>query len=460
MPNRVIEVLPKDKYAVLNRHKLTEIDQKVVHLLYQPLIGVTSVSLYFTLLDELNSDQMWSKPNDHYWLLDFFAIGMPELLACRKNLEGIGLLRAYKKKNETSDNFIYELQAPLSAETFFKDEILMVFLRQKLGDRHVDRLQKIFSDKRVPGDYQEITQTFNETFASVAPDATTLKKNNATLDKLIEKKQFFTKEEAGYKNQFMIAFDFPLLVETLRGNFVNRQSLTPVVMDTIATLAFLYQINVVDMSKLVLRCCNESGVINTEQLKVNARESYLLSFGKPPNILEKLQPKEHRTIVNPQTPEERLLFDFENNSPLDLLTSEQVSKGAKPSAANLETVENVMINQKLNPGVVNVLIHYVLQKSDNKIPKNYVEEIAATLARKKITTVQEAYNHFKNGQLVNNEKAPAKSNRRAAGSKRKDIIPSWMRGKSEQGTVQNESPEELQKFEDMLAELKKGGKPK
>ncbi len=457
MPNRVIEVLPKDKYAVLNRHKLTEIDRKVVHLLYQPLIGVTSVSLYFALLDELNADQMWSKPNDHYWLLDFFALAMPELLVYRKTLEGIGLLRTFQKKNETSDHFIYEIQAPLSAETFFKDEILMVFLRQKLGERHVDRLQKIFSDKKVPADYLEITQDFNQTFVSVVPDATVAGKNSAALGLLLEKKTFFTNEETRYKNQFMIAFDFPLLVETLRGNFVNRKSLTPLVMDTIATLAFLYQINVVDMSKLVLRCCHENGVIDTDQLKVAARESYLLSYGKPPNILAKMQPLEHRTIVNPQTDEERLLYDFENNSPLDLLTSEQVSKGAKPSAANLETVENVMINQKLNPGVVNVLIHYVLQKSDNKIPKNYVEEIAATLARKKIMTVQEAYDHFKNGQ-VSTAKTPVKSNRRTAGSKRKDIIPSWMKGKSEAAPADKESPEELQEVEKMLEKFKKGGK--
>ncbi len=39
-----------------------------------------------------------------------------------------------------------------------------------------------------------------------------------------------------------------------------------------------------------------------------------------------------------------------------------------------------MLEQKLNPGVVNVLIDYVMLKQDNKLPYNYVMKIAASLS--------------------------------------------------------------------------------
>ncbi len=49
-----------------------------------------------------------------------------------------------------------------------------------------------------------------------------------------------------------------------------------------------------------------------------------------------------------------------------------------------------MMNQKLTPGVVNVLIYYVMLRSDMKLAKTYVEKIAGHWARKKVGTVAEA----------------------------------------------------------------------
>ena len=51
--------------------------------------------------------------------------------------------------------------------------------------------------------------------------------------------------------------------------------------------------------------------------------------------------------------------------------------------SGLAIVEDVMINQKLTPGVVNVLIYYVMLRSDMKLAKTYVEKIAGHWARKR-----------------------------------------------------------------------------
>ncbi len=49
-----------------------------------------------------------------------------------------------------------------------------------------------------------------------------------------------------------------------------------------------------------------------------------------------------------------------------------------------------MIKHKLPPGVVNVLIDFVMLKTDMKFTKGYVEKIAGHWARKQIKTVKEA----------------------------------------------------------------------
>ena len=50
---RKIEVLPADSYIVLNKSIITEKDQKIVSMLYQPIIGHVATSLYFTLLFQM-----------------------------------------------------------------------------------------------------------------------------------------------------------------------------------------------------------------------------------------------------------------------------------------------------------------------------------------------------------------------------------------------------------------------
>ena len=48
-----ITTLPADIYLVVNKTNLIESDRKIITMLYQPIIGYTSVSLYFTLIDEV-----------------------------------------------------------------------------------------------------------------------------------------------------------------------------------------------------------------------------------------------------------------------------------------------------------------------------------------------------------------------------------------------------------------------
>lgn len=51
------KLLPADTYIVVNKTILSEQDKKKITMLYQPIIGHTAVSLYLTLIDDLEKEK-------------------------------------------------------------------------------------------------------------------------------------------------------------------------------------------------------------------------------------------------------------------------------------------------------------------------------------------------------------------------------------------------------------------
>jgi replication initiation and membrane attachment protein len=91
--------------------------------------------------------------------------------------------------------------------------------------------------------------------------------------------------------------------------------------------------------------------------------------------------------------------------------------GIKPPDSELLIVESLRSNQRLTDPVINVLIQYVLLKTDMKLVKNYVDKIASHWARKEIRTVEEAMEYAKKEHqqyLRWQERKPAPANTVAA----------------------------------------------
>ena len=54
-------ILPADNYIVINKSIITEIDKKILIDLYQPIIGNKAISLYNTLLNDLEKNEILTK---------------------------------------------------------------------------------------------------------------------------------------------------------------------------------------------------------------------------------------------------------------------------------------------------------------------------------------------------------------------------------------------------------------
>ena len=92
-----ITVLPADTYTVINKGVITSYDKKIITMLYQPIIGYTAVSLYHTLLDDLEKSEVMSEDLTHHHLMSTMQLGLEDILISREKLEAVGLLKTYMK---------------------------------------------------------------------------------------------------------------------------------------------------------------------------------------------------------------------------------------------------------------------------------------------------------------------------------------------------------------------------
>ena len=123
----------------------------------------------------------------------------------------------------------------------------------------------------------------------------------------------------------------------------------------------------------------------------------------------------------------------------------QKNNNADPSSSELRILEMLLIDFNMNPGVVNVLIDYVLRINNNKLVKQFVESIASQWVRSNIETVEQAMKlaekEYKNKKQI--EKT----------TKKVEFVnePEWFNKniKEKETTI-----EEQQSFEEKLKELR------
>ena len=77
---REITLLPADTYIVVNKTILTEYDKKVIIDLYQPLIGPLAISLYLTLISDLNKDLKVIDNYSHHHLMGNLKSGLDSIM--------------------------------------------------------------------------------------------------------------------------------------------------------------------------------------------------------------------------------------------------------------------------------------------------------------------------------------------------------------------------------------------
>ena len=373
----MIMALPADNYVVINKTSLNENDRKILTMLYQPIIGSTPISLYFTLWSDLDKASVMSRELAHHHLMTSMKLKLDEIVSARKRLEAIGLLKTYVKEDSVN-SFVYELYSPLSEYDFFNHPILSVVLYNNIDNKEFERLTAYFKSPKINlKEYSDITASFNDVF-----DIKPLDKAEVFIEDIRNK-------EVGEVN-IKSNFDFDLLTESL-GRSITSKTLTKEVKDLISKLSLVYNIDVTHMTNILRNVINESGIIKKEELRRKTKEYYQFETnGKLPSLVTKTQPDALCETYNDNSKKTKIIYQFETISPYDFLMSKY--NGSVPTNRDLKLLEILSIDYELNPGVINVLVDYVLRISNQKLSKEYVEAIAGVWKRLKVKRVAEAMN--------------------------------------------------------------------
>jgi replication initiation and membrane attachment protein len=453
------EIQPIDRYLVASNGLLNDYDRKILTFLYQPLIGPISFTLYMTLWAQVEENRLWSETNSHHHLMSFTGLSLKAIYEARLKLEGIGLLKTLVKNEEGVRSFVYELQPPLPPNQFFMDGMLNVYLFQKIGKNQFLKLKRFFSDQSVEAleTYKNVTRSFTDVFESDVPS---IVHHSSTMneDLLEQEGQAFVGRLTPREIQVELSsFDFDLLLAGLSESLVPRKAITKKVREAISNLAYLYGIDAIQMKNLVMTAMDDvQNEVNIEELRKAARDWYQLeNHDSLPSLIDKIQPPLHQADMDvPKTREEKLIRYLETTSPRQLLID--ISGGAEASKGDLQIIEDVMFKQKLLPGVVNVLIQYVLLKTDMKLTKSYIDKIASHWARKKVTTVQEAMELAKKEHRQYIEWAENKKKTKTAGKKqpiRTEALPEWFNEQDDQENSDKTTKPQNRQYEEKKREI-------
>lgn len=417
---------PADTYIVKNATSLNNEDRLVLIKLYEPVIGSTSISLYYTLWSNLDSLNIISTEYTHHTLMASMRLKLEDILESREKLEAIGLIKTYVKEGSVN-SYIYELYSPLNPKEFIDNPILSVTLQSNVGKREFNKILKFFSVPKIDlKGYKDITNKFNDIFYSVSNyeisenDSIRKVKN---LDVTIDEK-----------------IDLNGVLSSIPSEILNHRSITNEVKSLIYKLCFIYNLDEEEIEELIRNSVDEKHIIDKKLLRENCQNYYTFeNKNSSPTLVYKNQPEYLRKAVSDNSKKSKMIYTFENETPYDFLSGR--NKGVKPSKNDLKLIETLLVDYELTPGVVNVLIDYVLRINDNKLTKNFCLTIASQWKRSNITTVSDAMDICKR-----------ENKKKASRTKvvKKEEKPKWYNKSYEEKIA---SDDEIKQLDDILKSL-------
>ena len=434
-----ISILPADTYTVVNKTIISEKDKKIISMLYQPIIGYSAVSLYYSLIDDLDRQEIISDELTHYHLMTTMQLKLDDIVIAREKLEAIGLLKTYVKTDNVNQ-YVYLLYSPLCANDFFNHPILNIVLYNNLGKKEYEKVLNYFKVPRINlKNYEDITLSFDDVFTPV----------NGTI---MEINDDITKRDS---NNILInrGIDFNMIISSIPESQISDKCFNSEIRTLINNLSFVYGLSTLDMQGLIRDSINEKGLIDKQLLRKSCRDYYKFeNSGNLPTLIYNKQPDYLKKPKGDNSKWAKMVYTFENITPLQLLRAKY--NGAEPTDVDKKIVEGLLVDQKLNPGVVNVLISYVLKVNNEKLRKSYVETIAGQWKRLNIETVEDAmkFTEKEHKKLKNmfNSKNTTKSNTTVKSSDESKNLPAWF---NKEHDVAETSDDDIREMDEILNEL-------
>ena len=355
-------VLPADTFVIVNKTVLQD-ERRVLVSLYEPLIGAIAINLYNTLWTYLDHLEIISTEYTHNTLLNSMMISINEMVDARKKLEAVGLLKSYVKKGSVN-NFVYELYSPMSAKEFINNPILNTALYNALGQSEYERRIEFFKTPTVNlKNYEDVTVKFSDIFTWSSSSLRNIEIYNL-------------KNKATRPLEIISKIDVNTILSLIPEEVLNHRSVTKDMRNYLITISFIYDYDNECMVELIRNSITDRHTIDKKLLRENANKYYQFeNMGKLPSLIYKTQPEYLRSEAGGVSKRMKMIHLFETTSPYDFINSKY--KTGTPSTSDLNIIAYLLLDLDLKPGVVNVLVDYVLKINNNKLNKSFVDTIAA-----------------------------------------------------------------------------------
>lgn len=324
---------------------LSSEQRQSLNLLYGPLMGKNSICLY----EFLGSIQNLVELEDVYLLLNMNA---SQFDIARNRLEQYHLIETYVHEGD----MLILLYAPLLPDSFLCHETYSRLYLASVGAKCFDKVKAmLYKDKTVSSSYTKVESPLDVSI----------------LDSWNESKEIaFEKVKPTIKQKY--DFDFATLFKGMDRIFPVRLR-TSENLDRIAEMAKIYGIDAKDMRKYVQRSTNPSThVFDLEKLKdMVMRNRKVMEVSKDPYKM----------------------------SPVKFLQNKQ--NGIPVVKSDQALIERLCKEFQFPIEVVNTLIEYTLQQTNQQFSRNYVEKVAASWVRLDVDSRKKALDIINQSPLEN-----------------------------------------------------------
>ena len=302
-------LLPADSYIVYNKTILNDFDKKILISFYEPIIGHLAISIYLTLWNDLETEQI-SRAFTHHHLMSILKCPLNTIKEARTALEAVGLLKVYVKEGSIN-SYVYEMYSPLTPAEFFNHPILNVVLYNNIGESEYQHLKRNYQKEKLDlREYKEITKAMDEVYASSCdiPVFAALDRQTADITCVDQ-------------------VDFDFIAASIPKGIMNERALNKKTKELINELAYIYKLDSLKMMELIRSVLNEYGMIDKNGLRLEARKQYTFDRGALPTLVYRSQPEYLKSPVGDASLRGKIIAMFDGINPVDFLRAKNKEIG-------------------------------------------------------------------------------------------------------------------------------------
>ena len=381
------KLVSSDSYVIRLAGIVTDYDHLVLTRLYQPILGQTALSLYFTMVSEVKFNFL-SDIFSHQKLFEITQTDINSFERDCKLLEAIGLLKTYISTTSKGENefYYYDLYSPLDAASFLSHPLYGLLLKQRVSEETYNSLVSYFKmNNEVEGYKKDISASFKSVYKVNLDDPSA---NTLLKDMGVTVKNNTTTSSS---------FDLSKLNIMLKNHNIKQEVLNEEVVNELDKAASLYGLNEEQLVRIMEDCVISNGL--HQVLNIDKFRNHCFTNNKIND----------NTVMSLSEKENKLIAFFTDNTAEDILEYSQ--NGLKPTTSDKELINEIRNETALPDQVIGVILSFVLKEKNKSLPRKYTLTIASDLMRHEITTAKEAIDYLNNRNKQISDKKDSKDAR-------------------------------------------------